>query len=200
MYLPANYICPVDTEDGKQCNLSLIFFNGLAHKNRSIMKSLLEMITSKSTSIQMLKCNSASKGKKQTPRLWFSLKSLQTLEYALFRNPRDRGARCSPWGHQERRDWLLMRTKADMSTVLRGFSYIFHGHRPSVIMNLHARQFLTSQSLNIWTSGIEHPKLMPLWMVTLDNRYLWKTIAATPCLLCSPSEKCQGFSTSWKRW
>ena len=53
---------------------------------------------------------------------------------------------------------------------------------------LHARQFLTSQSLNIWTSGIEHPKTDSIMD---DNRYLWKKMAATPCLLRSPLEKCQ---------
>ena len=33
-----NYICCTVDTDGKQCNLSPIFFNGLAHKNRSVVK------------------------------------------------------------------------------------------------------------------------------------------------------------------
>lgn len=38
MYLSVNYICCTVDTDGKQCNLSPVFFNGLAHKNRSVVK------------------------------------------------------------------------------------------------------------------------------------------------------------------
>lgn len=38
MYLLVNFICCTVDTDGKQCDLSLIFFNGLAHKNKSFMK------------------------------------------------------------------------------------------------------------------------------------------------------------------
>lgn len=37
IYLLVNYICCIVNTDGKLCNLSPIFFNGLAHKKRSVM-------------------------------------------------------------------------------------------------------------------------------------------------------------------
>lgn len=149
----------------------------------------------------MLKCNSASKGK-QTLGSDLAWSHYRHSEYACLENPRDRGACCSPWGHQERRDWLLMRALQTCPPhFLARDSHIFStctGHQLS--WNLHARQFLTSQSLNIWTSGIEHPKTDAIMDGHSGQQILQKDDSKQFLSPMLPIRKMPGFSTSWKRW
>lgn len=150
--------------------------------------------------LQLLKCSQHPKGKTD-PRSDLAWKSTDT-QICLSR--KSQGQRSLLQSMKSPREaWLTTHAcTTDMSTVLRGFSYIFPRARAISYHETFARKTVSDKSVSQYLNfrNRTSKKLMPIMDGHSGHWILVKDDSSYSCLLCSPSEKCQVSQHPGRRW